>query len=136
MWKIFPTTREGRGFFVLFWLAVAISIAAWRWNESYFHPSEWYFYTQGQGAQLDVRSPTGRAIVDAAPIPKLSHPAYRSGLIDYQNRCGFEQLIARRATPLSSTFRNVTLCNSAALDKEQFDIAEKYFRQQVDDLYS
>jgi hypothetical protein len=126
----------GRGFFVLFWLVIGISIAAWHWNERYVHPSEWYFYTQGEGAETDIRSPTERAIIGFESIPKPSYPAYNSMLIDYLDRCGMEQLIARHADPLLSKFRNVQLCNSATMDKEQFGVADKYFRERVDHLYS
>jgi hypothetical protein len=113
------------------------SAIAWYWHEKYVMPTDWYFFTQGEDAQIDIRSPTNRAIVDFDVYPFKALPDYLDEALDkYKRRCSWELLVKQGVRTMGTEYRRVQLCNAAGLSGEKYDIADKYFKQRVDGLYS
>jgi hypothetical protein len=99
-------------------------------------PTDWYFFTQGEDAQIDIRSPTNRAIVDFDVYPFKALPNYwDEAWATYHRRCSVETLEQQGIRTIGAEYRGVALCNAAGLNGEKYAVAEKCFRQRVDGLY-
>jgi hypothetical protein len=115
------------------------SVAVWYWAppQRYVHPTEFYYWTQGDEAGIDIRSPTRRAIVEMDAVPLVYHPNYREAGINMTRRCNIgSQQVTGGPLLMGALWRDVQLCNAAALKEEQFTVANSYFRFLVDEHYS
>jgi hypothetical protein len=131
--------RASRFLFVALVTSILAAIVTWYWRTEYIHPTDWYFWTQGPDAGPDIRSPTRRAIIDSdiSPHRLWSEDASRR----FRARCDDSELFARApknavVITAGAEWRHVPLCNPAALQGEEFDVADRYFRERVDELYT
>jgi hypothetical protein len=127
--------RSSRAFLVALGLLLIGSIGLWYWAGSkYVHPTDSYYWTQEPSAgDIDIRSPTGRAILGWESRPDWGSPNYRTARDKQQQRCVQP---GSPAIPVGAVWRGARLCNAANLNTEQFQIARSYFKTRVDEGYA
>ena len=96
-------------------------------------PREWYGYSQGEDAEIDIRSPNGRAIAAITLIPMNSWSGITHA--EYQKRCGSFELAARGVNISQINYRGVLYCNSSNLNDKKFDDSFAYFKILIDNMY-
>ncbi|MER9255020.1 hypothetical protein NKL07_08020 [Mesorhizobium sp. C280B] len=131
MWK----TRSSRWFLLLFIAFNAAALGFWYFSIDYFPPKNWYGYTQGADAGIDIQSPTGKAIMVMEFLPVIGSGTNYE-LKRYDERCGLEALAKFPGRPLGLTYREVYFCNAAGLSDADFSVASGYFKQTIDGMYS
>jgi hypothetical protein len=134
-------TRSSRAFLVLLGLVVTGSIGAWYWiGPTHLKPTDVYYWTEAfSKAGIDIRSPNRKAIIDSDIYPP-SGPLSRELQRRLKERC---DLSVRNNSPnaggavtVGAEWRGVSLCNSADLGKEEFEVAHSYFKTRVDEDYN
>jgi hypothetical protein len=97
-------------------------------------PTEWYGYSQGSEAGIDIRSPTRLAISAITFLPK---PTYSPIVLEeYTKRCGSLEREPVQSYNKRKYYRGVLFCNGAALTGESLEQSYNYFIVQIDNLYS
>jgi hypothetical protein len=134
-------TRSSRAFLVLLGLAVTASIGAWYWiGPTHLKPTDVYYWTEAfSKAGIDIRSPNRKAIIESDVYPPGGHLSdeLRRRLrerCDWSARNIFAN--AGGAVTVGAEWRGVSLCNTANLDKEEFEVAHSYFKTRVDEDYN
>jgi hypothetical protein len=126
--RLFPKTRSSRFFLVALIVMLVSAVATWSLRNHGISPTEWYFWTQGADAGIDIRSPNARAIIDADIFAPWSDDGRRS----FGTRCNVSGLMERaqekKVLTTGTEWRGVSLCNPAGLEGEEFDVAASYFR--------
>jgi hypothetical protein len=134
-------TRSSRAFLVLFGLAVTGSIVVWYWiGPTHLKPTDLYYWTEAiSTAGIDIRSPNRKAIINSDLYPP-SGPLSAELRRRLKERCDWSarniSANAGSAVTVGAEWRGVSLCNTANLDKEEFEVAHNYFKTRVDGDYN
>ncbi len=126
--------RENRILIVATVALLVLLIVRGYQNFVIFKPFYWYHFTQTDQERLNAPTRIRDGITDQELIPR---PQYAPGLYAmYEARCGDKILELRGSNPKFEIYRDVRLCNSAALTGHKFEIARNEFRQFIDSQYA
>lgn len=95
-----------------------------------FNPTEWYGFSRGSDAGIDIRSPTKRAIAEIYFLPTPTFSAF--AVREYRDRCRETDTYNLNG---SNQYRGVMYCNSARLSGDELLSSFNYFKILVDGLY-
>jgi hypothetical protein len=132
-------TRTSRALTLILAVLVMGSVGLWYWSgPKRIHPTALYFWTQESAeAGIDIRSPSRTAIIKEDAYPEIGWPSYREARSKLEQRCAAPAGHPGEATILAgAVWRDVRLCNSANLPKNEFKIAHAYFKSRVDGDYA
>jgi hypothetical protein len=118
------------------------AMGTWYWvGPTHVNPTDLYYWTQKfSEAGVDIQSPNSKAIIKVEAYPKIGWPMYREELRTARERCDLSarNTVANAGGPVigGTEWRGVTLCNTANLSKDEFEVAKNYFKARVDEDYS
>jgi len=93
-------------------------------------PTDWYYYTVEDGRTLDGHFRS----INRDTLPTVFMEENTTYAL-FQNRCSIEILEKIHDTPVWLTYREVSLCNTAALKPDNFAMATTTFEKEVDDRF-
>jgi len=117
-------SRSGR-FFVVLMLSCFLTSSFYQIKHTKLtHPEKWYFITI-DSKELDAHSISGRKMIEM-------HSTSEDWILASKH-CELNESLFHK--PIKAEYKNLTLCNTAAQKKNDFDISNQFFRSRVDDLY-
>jgi hypothetical protein len=132
--RVIFKTKSSRAFLVLLGLIVSGSIGTWYWGgPTHVNPTDFYYWTQKfSEAGVDIRSPNSKAVIEVDAYPTMGWPLsmYREGRRKLRERCDAAAGFG------GAEWRGVTLCNTANLNNDEFEVAHNYFKVRVDEDYN